>query len=300
MQILDLDADFAQVIGEFLRGALGERRHQHAFFGVGALAALVDKIVYLASQRFDGHFGVHQSGGAHDLLSHAAFRPFQLPGSRRGADVNRLVLERLKFLEAQRPVVQRARQAKTVLDQHRLARAVALVHAADLGHRRVRFVNDQQVIFRKEIEQRARARAGRASAEVAGIILNPGAETHFLHHLKVIFGAHLKPLGFEQLAVLLKPTDALAQFLANRQQRRAQLLGGCDELFARINRDGGKRFDLVAGQRLEARDPFDFVAEKLDPQGVFAASGAKLDCIAAHAKLAAGELDVVASVLQVH
>src|SRR5207249_3958943 len=130
----------------------------------------------------------------------------------------------------------------------------------------------------------------------ARIILNPGAETHFLHHLKVIFSAHFEALGFEQLAVLLKPTDALAQFLANRQQRRAQLLGGRDELFARINRDGGKRFDFVAGQRLEARDPFDFVAEKLDPQGVFAASGAKLDRIAAHTKLASGELDVVARV----
>jgi len=41
-------------------------------------------------------------------------------------------------------------------------------------------------------------------------------------------------------------------------------------------------------------------ADSHDPQGVFAASGAKLDRITAHAKLAAGELDVVARVLQVH
>ena len=133
-----------------------------------------------------------------------------------------------------------------------------------------------------------------------GIILDAGTETHFLHHLQVIFGAHFEPLSFEQFPILFEPGDPLAELLANGQQRRAQLLGGCDELFARINRDGGKRFDFVAGQRLEARDPVDFVAEKLDPQGVFAASGAKLDRITAHAKLAAGELDVVARVLQVH
>jgi hypothetical protein len=68
--------------------------------------------------------------------------------------------------------------------------------------------------------------------------------------------------------------------------------------FAGKNDDGVERFDLVSGQRLEARDAFDFVAEKFDAQAVFASGGADFDGVAAHAEIAALEGDVVAVVLQ--
>ena len=48
VQVLHADADLAQVIGQFLGGALGERGDQHALLGVGALAAFVDQVVNLA------------------------------------------------------------------------------------------------------------------------------------------------------------------------------------------------------------------------------------------------------------
>ena len=79
-----------------------------------------------------------------------------------------------------------------------------------------------------------------------------------------------------------------------------QLLGGRDELLAGIDRDRLQRLQLVPGQRLEPRDALDLVAEELDAQGVLAPGGAELDRVAAHAELAARELDVVAGVLQVH
>jgi hypothetical protein len=50
---------------------------------------------------------------------------------------------------------------------------------------------------------------------------------------------------------------------------------------------------LVAGQRLEHGDALDFIAEELDAQRVLAARRTKLNRIAAHAKLAALERDVV-------
>ena len=53
VQILDVDADAAQVIRQFLRRAFGERRDEHAFLLVGAFAAFLDQIVNLALERFD-------------------------------------------------------------------------------------------------------------------------------------------------------------------------------------------------------------------------------------------------------
>ena len=71
VEILDVDADLAQVIGEFLRGALGQRGHQHALLGIGALAAFVDEIVNLPRQRLDGDLRIDQPGGAHDQFDDA-------------------------------------------------------------------------------------------------------------------------------------------------------------------------------------------------------------------------------------
>ena len=154
--------------------------------------------------------------------------------------------------------------------------------------------------MREKIEQRAGPRAGRAAAEVARVIFDAGAEAHFLHHFQVVFGAHLDALGFEQLAVLLEPGDALAQFLADGQNGAFHLVAGRDELFGRENGDGVERFDLVSRQRLEAGEALDFVAEKLDAQPVLAPGGTQFHRVAAHAELAAREFDVVAVVLQIH
>ena len=60
------------------------------------------------------------------------------------------------------------------------------------------------------------------------------------------------------------------------------------------------RFDLVPGERIEARDLLDAVAEKLDAHRILSIARAHLHRVAAHAKVAAGEFDIVAVVLHVH
>ena len=148
----------------------------------------------------------------------------------------------LKFVEIQRAIVHRAGQAETVLHQHRFARTVAGMHPADLRNRGVRLIDDQQIILREKIEQRGWARTGRATGDVAGVIFDAGAETHFLHHFQIVFGAHLDALGFEQFAVFLKPRDALAQFFADGQDGRLHLICWRDELFGGINHDRVQAF----------------------------------------------------------
>ena len=71
VEILDVDADAAQVIGQFLGGALGERRHEYALLRVGAFAAFLDEIVNLALERLERDFRVNQAGRAHDQFHDA-------------------------------------------------------------------------------------------------------------------------------------------------------------------------------------------------------------------------------------
>ena len=66
------------------------------------------------------------------------------------------------------------------------------------------------------------------------------------------------------------------------------------------NGHGVERFNLVSGQRLEAGEPLDFVAEKFDAQAVLASGGTNFHRVAAHAEVAALEGDVVPVVLQIH
>ncbi len=62
----------------------------------------------------------------------------------------------LALLELERAVVERAREAKAVLDERLLAGAVAAVHRLELGDGLVRLVDDAQEVLREVVEQRRR------------------------------------------------------------------------------------------------------------------------------------------------
>ena len=73
----------------------------------------------------------------------------------------------LELLELERTVVECAGQPEPVLDQRFLARAIAAVHRADLRHRLVRLVDDEQEVLGKVVDQRRR-RLARARARTGG------------------------------------------------------------------------------------------------------------------------------------
>jgi hypothetical protein len=64
--------------------------------------------------------------------------------ARRRGDVDELRDALLELVEAERSVVECGGKAEAVLDERDLARAVALVHAADLRHRDVGLVDDAE------------------------------------------------------------------------------------------------------------------------------------------------------------
>ena len=127
VQIAHLDAVFSQVLSELLGHALGQGGDEHALGLLHAQTDFLQHIVHLRAGWAHFNFWIDQARGAHQLLHHlAAVLLFVLGG--RGRDKNGLAHALLKLLQLQRPVVQRRRQAKAVLHQRGLARAVAVVH----------------------------------------------------------------------------------------------------------------------------------------------------------------------------
>src|SRR5689334_9347679 len=92
---------------------------------------------------------------------------------------------RTKFLKVQRSVVQGRRQAEAVIHQRLLTRAVAMVHATNLGDRDVTLVDAQQIVVWKVVQQRPRWLAFATAIQVTRIVLNTSTDPGFAQHLEV-------------------------------------------------------------------------------------------------------------------
>ena len=220
-------------------------------------------------------------------------------GARRRRDEHHLRHLREELVEAQRPVVERRRQPEAEVDERLLPRPVALVHAADLRHRLVRLVDEDDVVLREVVEQRVRRRAGGPAVEDPRVVLDPVAEAELLHHLEVVLGALPDAVRLEHLAFRLELLDLLVQLVLD-------LVDGA--LDRRLRRDVLRRRedgDLVvlrehlAGQRVEMRDRLDVVAEERDAVRRLRVRRLHLDDVALDAEPAAPEQRVVADVLDV-
>ena len=187
-----------------------------------------------------------------------------------------------------------------MLDQDRLAGAITSEHPTDLRDSGVRLVDHQQEILWEKIDQRARARAGRAGVEVARIILDAGAETHLKHHLEVVRGAHPDALGLEQPPVFLQLSDAVAKLVSNGHEGAFDIFHRRDELLAWKDNNARQRFECAAGERVKLGDSIDLVTEKLNANPLFGFRRANLDRVPAHAELASLELNVVTLVLNLN
>jgi hypothetical protein len=128
------------------------------------------------------------------------------------------------------PVVERAGQAEAVLDEDGFARAVALIHAADLRDGGVAFIDERRK-SRGRSRAGCRAGAGRAAGEVARVVFDALAEAHFLHHLEVVFGAHFEALGFDEFAFLFETRRRVRRVRRGWRDGAISVCRGGDELF---------------------------------------------------------------------
>ena len=195
-------------------------RHQHPLAFAYPVANLVQKVVDLPLDRANLDLGIDQAGGADDLLDDHAGRFGQLVRSWCCGNINRLVHAILELFKGQRAVVQRARQAESVLDQRLFARAVAVPHAVQLRDGLVRLVDKNQEVAGNVVEQRGRRLAGQSAGKVPRVVLDAVAVAHLLDHLQVEARALVNALRLDDAALLFQFALPPGKLLKNGLDRR--------------------------------------------------------------------------------
>ena len=186
------------------------------------------------------------------------------PRAGRRRDERRLRAHRVPFVEAQRPVVDAARQPEAVLGERDLPPVVAARHRADLRHRLVALVDEQQGIVGEIFEQGRRRLAGQAAGEEARVILDARAAAGRGDHLEVEIGALLEPLRLQQPPFRLQLLQPLGELMLDRLHRLLERRPGRHIVRVGVDLDAVEARDLLAGQRVELDDLLDLVAEEAD------------------------------------
>src|SRR5215203_311242 len=193
VQVAHLEAVLEQVVRQVLGHLLRERGHERALLHLDPLADLLHQVVDLVLRLANVDLRIDDPGRPHDLLDDLGGM-VALEVARRGRDEHDLrgVLEEL--VEGLRPVVEGARQPEAEVHQRVLARAVALEHAADLGHGLVRLVDEADEVVREEVQQAERPLAGGAAVEDSRVVLDAVAEAELAQHLHVELRALAQPM----------------------------------------------------------------------------------------------------------
>ena len=222
VQVVDPNPRFAQVIGQVFRHALGQRRDQRAIAPPRLTPQLGDEVVDLPRSGAYVDSGVDQPGGPDQLLHHLCRTPL-LEVARCRRHVEHLADALLPLVEVERPVVERRRQAEAVLHQWDLARAVAAIHAAELGDANVALVDDDEGVLGQVVHQGVGCLAGLAAGEMARVVFDAGAGARLAHHLEVEKGALSQALRFQQTSLSFEPADPLLELLFDRRQSGGHL-----------------------------------------------------------------------------
>src|SRR5687767_8370545 len=268
MHVPDSHSHLLQVVGQVLGHPLGEGRNEHAFIPFLADADFVEQVIDLAAHRPYLDFRIDEPCRPDDLLDHYAFTHLELELCRRRTDENGLRHERYELVKDQRAIVERGREPESVLHQHFLAGAVAIVHAANLRQGDVRLVDDDQEIRREIIQQARGPLAFTPSGQMTRVILDARTRPDFEHHLDIEVGAGFQSLRFEQFSRVAEEHEPLREFRPDCRYRPLEAGTVRDEVFRRVDAGSLEYRDRFAGERADLRDPLDLITPHLDPNAL--------------------------------
>ena len=162
------------------------------------------------------------------------------------------------------------------------------------------FINDDEKIFRKEIEQAVRARAGGASVEIARIVFDARTVTEFAYHLYVVVHTLFEALGFEVFVLFLEPLHLLHEVVLDLADGEFLRFFGGEEEVGRVDFIFVKRANALSRKTVDLFDAVDFVAPEVDAQHIVGVGEEDVHRVAFHAEVAALRYHVVAGVEAVH
>ena len=148
-------------------------------------------------------------------MFHGLLSLFHFIFSRRRRNVNYLVHLVLELVKSKRSIVKCGGQAETMLNQHFLTGTVTCIHRPNLRQGNVRFVNNEKKIFREVVNQSEGSFPCFTTCQMAGIVFDAGAVTHFVHHFQIVIGTLLQTLRFQKFATLVQKFQAFFQFNLN-------------------------------------------------------------------------------------
>ncbi len=315
VQIARLDIDRNQEVRQVLGHLLCQGRHQDAFAPSRHLRDAPEQDVHLPLDRIQFDFRVEKPGRTVDLLDNDSAGLFQFVVSGSRAHEEDLVrIDRLEFVEIHRAVVERARQAEPVLHEIRLARPVSLGHAAYLRNARMAFVNHQEPVVAKIVEQRKRPRTGHSLFHDPRIVLDTRTDSRRPDHFHVVAGTAFEARTRKNARIRFGNVSRLAK----RRLFLRQLFEPCGKLPFDILRDAFpgifarhkmpcrsdadifQLFFRVSRQEVESTDAVHLVAKELDADSHVVIARIDFDHVTADSERSAFERKVVPLVLNVH
>ena len=160
-------------------------------------------------------------------------------------------------------------------------------------------VHDEQPVRGKVVEQRPRARAGFAAREVARVVLDAGAVAELAHHLEVESGPLPESGGLKLATLGLQLADPDLHLVADRLDRRHQLVRRGDVVRRRVDVDIRPFGQQLAGERIELRDALDLVSEELDPDQTVLRGGDQFQGVSTNSESGSRQGLIVALVLEI-
>ena len=128
-------------------------------------------------------------------------------------------------------------------------------------------IDEENEVLGEVIQQGVWGRAHRPPLDHPGVVLDAGAVAQLLHHLDVVHGALLDPLGLDELAFPLEKGHALLQLPIDLLDGGVHLLLGGDIVGGRPDGDIVQPPDGGGGDHVDLTDAVDLVPKKLHPNG---------------------------------
>ena len=168
---MHLDIDLLHIVSQIFRHLLSQSSDKYALLFLGTFANLCQKVIDLSPGGAYADLRIEQPGRANDLFRNGG-AVFVFVGTRSRGNEKRLVDLLLELRKGEGAIIKRGRQAKTIVNQYLLARAVAREHTAHLRQRDMRLVYHQQVIIWHVVHKRPGLVSRPASRQVARIVLD--------------------------------------------------------------------------------------------------------------------------------
>ena len=253
-----------QVFAELFCHTLGEGCDKDALVTLHTLLYFLHKVVDLILGGTHLDDWIEQSCGTNHLFDNNAFCLLQLIFGGCGTHIDGLRGKCFELIEAEGTVVECCGQTIAIFHKGGLSLAVASVHGTNLRHTLMTFVDNEEEVLWKEVEQAVRAFAWFASVEVARIVFDARAMSEFANHFKVVRDTRLEEVLLGIVSQLFVKFKSSMKVVLNLSDGFELSLLGCHEEVGRIDLVFGHGANGEVGESIDFLYGVDFSPGKVD------------------------------------